>query len=197
MKILSVADAVTPRLLETTGGKPFIPNVDLIISCGDLPPEFLSALHFRYDVPLYYVLGNHDIRYGSSPPTGCTCIDRRLLVFHNIRIIGFSGSRWYNGGMNQYTEVQMTAAIRAMIFPLWRHHGVDLVVTHASPRYIHDAEDNCHKGFRSFRRFIDRYKPRYFVHGHIHVLFDNDSERMTVLDSTRVINSYGYTTIEI
>ena len=197
MKILAVADVVSPRLLETADGKPFIPNVDLIISCGDLPPEYLTALHFRYDAPLYYVLGNHDIRYDRSPPKGCICIDRRLMIHHHIRVVGFSGSRWYNGGMNQYTEVQMAAAIRAMIFPLWRHRGVDLVVTHASPRYIHDAEDNCHKGFRSFRRFIERYKPRYFVHGHIHVLFENDSERMTVIDSTRVINSYGYTTIEI
>jgi uncharacterized protein len=197
MKLLTVADIVTQRLLETEAGKPFIPNVDLIISCGDLPPEFLTALRHRYDVPLYYVLGNHDIRYTATPPIGCTCIDRRLLVYKNIRILGFSGSRWYNGGMNQYTEVQMASFIRKMIFQLWRHRGVDLVVSHASPRYIHDTEDNCHKGFRSFRQMIDRYHPRYFVHGHIHVLFDNDSERMTVIDSTRVINSYGYATIEI
>ena len=63
MKILSVADTVVKNLLEPVGGGPAIGGIELLISCGDLPPEYLTALRNRYDVPLLYVLGNHDIRF--------------------------------------------------------------------------------------------------------------------------------------
>jgi Icc-related predicted phosphoesterase len=91
----------------------------------------------------------------------------------------------------------MAGFVRKMRFQLWRHKGVDLVLTHAPPRYIHDAEDRCHRGFRCFRRLIDKYRPRYFIHGHIHALFADDSERITVVNSTSVVNSYGHFVFEI
>ena len=197
MKILSVADTVVKHLLEPVGGGPAIADIELILACGDLPPEYLTALRHRYDTPLLYVLGNHDLRYGESPPMGCIHIHRQIVTIGNLRITGFSGSRWYNGSINQYTEKQMARFIRKMRFPLWRSRGVDLVITHASPRFIHDAEDPCHRGFRVFVEFINKYQPRYFIHGHIHALFENDSERLTRVKSTSVINSYGYHVLEI
>ncbi len=197
MKILSVADTVAKDLLETVGGGPAIAGVDLVLACGDLPPEYLSALKHRYNTPLYYVLGNHDLRYGESPPVGCFHINRRIVTVGGIRITGFSGSRWYNGNINQYTEQQMAGFIRKMRFSLWRRKGVDLVISHAPPRFIHDAEDPCHRGFRVFLDFIEKYQPRYFIHGHIHTLFEDESERTTCVKSTSVINSYGYHVLEI
>jgi Icc-related predicted phosphoesterase len=197
MKILSVADTVVKNLLEPVGGGPAIADIDLILACGDLPPEYLSALRHRYDTPLLYVLGNHDLRYGKSPPVGCIHLHQQIVTIGDIRITGFSGSRWYNGNINQYTEKQMAGFIRKMRFSLWRSRGVDLVITHASPRFIHDAEDPCHRGFRVFLEFINKYQPRYFIHGHIHALFENDSERLTRVKSTSVINSYGYHVLEI
>jgi Icc-related predicted phosphoesterase len=197
MKILSVADTVVKNLLEPVGGGPAIAGIDLILACGDLPPEYLSALKHRYDCQLLYVLGNHDIRYGKSPPVGCVNIHQKIVTIGNIKITGFSGSRWYNGNINQYTEKQMARFIRAMRFSLWRSRGVDLVISHAPPRFIRDAEDPCHRGFRVFRDFINKYQPSYFIHGHIHALFENDSERLTRVKSTSVINSYGYHVLEI
>jgi Icc-related predicted phosphoesterase len=197
MKILSVSDTVITNLLEPVGGGPAIAGIELILACGDLPPEYLSALRHRYDTPLLYVLGNHDLRYAESPPMGCVHIDRQIVTIGDIRITGFSGSRWYNGNINQYTEKQMARFIRQMRFSLWRSRGIDLVITHAPPRFIHDAEDPCHRGFRVFRQFIDKYQPLYFIHGHIHTLFDNDSERLTRVKSTSVINSYGCHVLEI
>ncbi len=197
MKILSVADTVVKDLLEQKGGGPAINGIELILSCGDLPPEYLTALRHRYDVPLLYVLGNHDIRYGASPPIGCVHIDRRIVHVGKIKIIGFTGSRWYNGNINQYSEDQMAGFIKRMRFALWRARGIDLVVTHAPPRFIHDAEDRCHRGFRSFRAFIDKYQPRHFLHGHIHAHFESDAARITTVNSTLVINCYGYHVLEI
>ncbi len=197
MKILSVADIVTKSLLETVEGGPAITGIDLILACGDLPPEYLSALKHRYNKPLLYVLGNHDLRYGESPPTACIPLHRRIVKVGHFRFAGFSGSRWYNGNINQYTEKQMARFIRKMRFSLWRSRGVDLVLTHAPPRFVHDAEDPCHRGFRAFLSFIDKYQPRYLIHGHIHALFASDEERVTRVQSTTVINSYGYHVLEI
>ena len=197
LNILIVADTVIDKLLEPVGGGPFLQNIDLILSCGDLPPEYLSRLTFRYDVPLLFILGNHDLRYKTSPPAGCRNIDRQLVTLNDRKIIGFSGSRWYNGGINQYTEKQMGRFIAGMRFSLWRNGTPDLVITHAPPRLINDAEDLCHRGFRGFRRFIDKYKPPYFLHGHIHALFKNDSERISTVDTTQVINCYGFYVLKI
>lgn len=197
MKILVVADTVCDELLEKVGGAPFLAETDLIISCGDLPPEYLTSLRARYDVPLLFVLGNHDLRYTTNPPVGCRDIDRKILIHKDLRITGFSGSRWYNGNINQYTEREMSSFIRRLRFQLWRKKGTDLVVTHAPPRYINDEEDRCHRGFHVFRKFIERYQPPYFLHGHIHKLFSDDSERVTVVNRTKVINCYGYYTFEL
>lgn len=197
MRILTVSDTVTGELLEPRGGAPFVRDIDLIVSCGDLPPEFLSGLKHRYDVPLMYVLGNHDLRYHTSPPVGCRNIDRQLVTYNSLKIVGFSGSRWYNGGMNQYSEKEMGRFIRGMRYTLWRHGAPDIVVAHAPPRHINDAEDPCHKGFNNFVRAIRKYNPSYFLHGHIHRLFEKDSERITGVNSTQVINCYGFFVLDI
>jgi len=197
LRILIVADKVIDKLLEPVGGAPFLKDIDLIISCGDLPPEYLQKLTFSYDVPLFYILGNHDIRYKTSPPAGCRNIHRQVITFKKKQIIGFSGSRWYNGGVNQYTENEMSRFIAKMRFSLWQNGNLDLVITHAPPRHINDAEDPCHRGFKRFNGFINKYKPSYFLHGHIHRLFENDSERVSIVNTTQVINCYGFFILEI
>lgn len=197
MKILCVADTVVQSLLETGSNGATSAGIDIIVGCGDLPPEYLSSLRNFYDAPLIYVLGNHDIRHKTTHPVGCTNIDRKLFRTNGISAVGFSGSRWYNGGYFQYSEKQMSHFVKKMRFTLWRNSGVDIIITHAPPRYIHDAEDLCHRGFRIFRWFIEKYKPRYFLHGHIHAHFETDQERITKVGSTSIINCYGYYVLEI
>lgn len=196
MKVLTVSDTVSRELLEQKNKEDF-KGLNMILGCGDLPPEYLDDLRNRYEVPLYYVLGNHDLRYRESPPRGCTLINRRLVRHGSLRMIGFSGSRWYNGNMNQFTEQQMRRYVRRLWFTLWRSRGVDLIVTHAPPRFIHDAEDLCHRGFRIFNTIIAKYRPSFFVHGHIHADFIDESERITRVGTTTVINSYGFHVFEI
>jgi Icc-related predicted phosphoesterase len=174
-----------------------LPRIDLILSCGDLPPEYLVSLVNVFEVPLYYVRGNHDIRHATGQFAGCENLDRRLVRFKGLNILGLEGSRWYNGGPVQYTENQMKKRIRGLRLSIWWRKGIDIIITHAPPRHIHDAEDLCHRGFRSFRNLIDRYQPSYFIHGHIHAHFENAQERMTKIQRTRVVNTYGYHLIEV
>ena len=196
MKILSVSDVVKPELLKLSGSDRFA-DVDLILSCGDLPPEYLSRLVHSFNAPLYYIRGNHDIRYDEKPPEGCRDLHGMLVKNRGLNFLGLEGSHWYNGGPYQYEERQMRSIIRRIRPTLWWRRGVDVVFTHAPPRYINDADDPCHKGFECFRRLIDKYQPSYFIHGHIHREFSDPSERITVVDTTQVVNTYGYYLLEI
>jgi Icc-related predicted phosphoesterase len=196
LKILSVSDVVDPTL-HRQAGKPAFADIDVIISCGDLPPEYLSLLLGAFNVPLYFVSGNHDIRYRDKVPEGGFNLHGRLKKIKGLRFLGLEGSRCYNGGFFQYTEAQMRAVIRRLRPALWWQGGVDVVVTHAPPRNIHDAEDLCHRGFKTFRWLMDKYQPDYFIHGHIHRHFSDPTERITQVNATKVVNTYGYNLLEI
>ena len=196
MKILSISDIVVPELSDRFDARQF-EGVELVLSCGDLPPEYLTFIRENLDAPLYYVRGNHDIRYKTSPPVGCLDIHQRRSNFKGLRIMGLEGSRWYNGGPIQYREYQMRKMIWRMMPGLWFKGGVDIVVTHAPPRHIHDAEDRCHRGFDSYLKLIGRFQPRYFVHGHIHTHFSDPAQRVTRLGKTQVINTFGFHLLEV
>ncbi len=196
MKILSVSDAVEPLLYDRFDPSRF-GGFDLILACGDLPPKYLSFLVTQFNVPLYYVKGNHDIRPNGYGPGGCMDLDSKLIVHQGLRIMGLEGCHWYNGKAHQYTERQMRKKIRKLWYPLWRHKGVDIVITHAPPRHINDGEDQCHRGFESFRRLIHKYHPQYFIHGHMHFNYIADPQRITVFDQTKVVNTYGHFLFEI
>ena len=187
---------VVPALFEDHTEGP-LADVDLILSCGDLPPEYLSRLVNAYEVPLYYVRGNHDIRYDEKPPEGCLNLHRLLIKYGGIKLLGLEGSHWYSGGPSQYEEWQMRSIVRRLKPILWWRGGVDVVITHAPPRHIHDAQDPCHMGFECYRRLIEKYRPTYFIHGHIHKEFTDPAERITVFNSTKVVNTYGYCLLEI
>lgn len=196
VKILSVSDVVVPEIYRE-GNPEDLKDIDLVLGCGDLPPEYLSYLLHVTGGPLYYVRGNHDIRYDENPPMGGVNIHGRIMAFKGLKIMGLEGSRWYNGGPCQLTEKQMRKEIRRLWFPLWRSKGLDIIITHASPRHIHDAEDPCHQGFECFNPLINRCRPAYFIHGHIHRDFTDPEERITRVGNTKVMNTYGYQIISL
>ena len=113
-----------------------------------------------------------------------------------LLIAGVSGSMRYNEGLNQYTESQMKAALLKLYPSLMLNklrYGcyLDIFLTHASPRHIHDLEDPCHKGFECFKWFMKKFKPAYLIHGHIH-LYDIQTPRVTKFEQTTVINAYSH-----
>ena len=71
MKILLLADEECLYLWDYyRPGR--LDGVDLMISCGDLDPDYLTFLVTMGRAPLLYVHGNHDGIYEKCPPEGCT-----------------------------------------------------------------------------------------------------------------------------
>lgn len=187
MKILAISDEICNSFWDYyTPGK--LKPYDLIISCGDLRPQYLSFLVTMGRAPLLYVHGNHDGRYEQEPPEGCDCIEDKLVTVNGLRILGLGGSIRYNTGPHQYTERQMEKRIRRLRYALWRSGGVDIVVTHAPLAGFGDGDDRCHQGFEAFGPLLDKYKPRYFLHGHMHPNYGTDFVRKRQYNETELIN---------
>ena len=196
MKILLVADEESPYLWDYyQPGR--LEGVDFILSCGDLKQEYLEFLVTMSNRPLYYVHGNHDKGYVNYPPEGCECADDQLLVINGLRIVGLGGCIRYNPGPFQYTEKEMRRRIRRLRFRLWKAGGADIVITHAPPRGYGDADDNAHRGFEAFLPLMDKYHPRYLIHGHIHPSYGHQLPRAIQYGETTVFNAVGWHILEI
>lgn len=188
MKILAVSDEECPAFWEYyTPGR--LREYDLILSCGDLKADYLSFLVTVARCPVLYVHGNHDTGYEQRPPEGCDCIDDKLVVYNGLRILGLGGCRRYHPGAHQYTEAQMRRRINRLRFALWRAGGVDIVVTHAPAAGLGDSDDPAHWGFEAFLPLLDKYKPRYMLHGHVHLRYGCDQTRVRSYGSTQIINA--------
>ena len=196
MKILTISDEECPALWDF-----YIPGrldgYDLILSCGDLNPRYLSFLVTMAKCPVLYVHGNHDGCYAQTPPEGCDCIDGHIVTYNGIRILGLGGCRKYHPGPHQYTERQMRLRIARLRWKLRRLGGVDIVVTHAPPEDLGDSEDMAHWGFTALRELLEEYHPQYLVHGHVHMSYGHRIPRTIEHNGTKVINAYERFTIDI
>jgi Calcineurin-like phosphoesterase len=186
-----------------------------VLSCGDLPTDYLEYLVSRLDVPLLYVAGNHDpsfeppdttwmpLRATTQPgpgPEGCINIDGRLVEVQGLRIAGLGGSIRYKQGDNQYTQGQMRwrslkLEVRARLGRVKHGRKLDILVTHAPPFGLADASDSAHAGFVAFLRLIRNFQPLLAVHGHIHPYGRSLPEWR--VNATRVVNVVPSRVIEI
>ena len=196
MKILTLSDETCSALYDY-----YVPGrlaeYDLIISCGDLNPKYLSFIVTMARVPVLYVHGNHDANYSRTPPEGCDCIDDQLIVYKGVRILGLGGCKKYRDVPHHYTEKEMQKRIRKLRWKLWRHKGVDIVVTHAPPKGVGDADDLAHQGFEELLRLIDKYHPKYLLHGHVHLSYGTDKTRVREYNGTTVINASERYVLEV
>ncbi len=189
MKILILADVESKSLWDFFE-RSKLEGIDLIISCGDLSPRYLSFLATFTHAPVLYVHGNHDACYEFTPPEGCTCIDDKIYEFQGVRIMGLGGSMRYKPGPFMYTQKEMNKRIKKMRFPLMRKKGIDILVTHSPAYHLNDGEDVPHIGFEGFIDILDKYEPKYFFHGHVHMSYGRQHVRMCTYKNTTVVNAY-------
>ncbi len=195
MKILVIADEES-KILYDFYQPGMLEDIDLILSCGDLHSSYLSFLVTMSHAPLLFINGNHD-HYEGEDMGGCICIDDDIFVYHGIRILGLGGSMRYQPGVeNQYSEREMGKRIRKLKWKLWKHKGFDILITHAPAYQLNDMEDLPHRGFAWFIKLMEKYRPKFFIHGHIHATYGSCFKRMDHYQDTIVINAYEKYIIE-
>ncbi len=172
-------------------------DIDVIVSCGDLKAEYLSFLATMTSVPVLYVRGNHDDKYEKHPPEGCICIEDRIYEYEGVRFLGLGGSYRYKNGRNQYSEEEMKHRISHLWWQLFWKKGFDVLVTHAPAKGVNDGEDICHKGFGCFVDLLEKYQPKCFAHGHVHLNYGRQFPRESKVGETLVVNGYNHWVVEI
>lgn len=147
MKILVVSDHELRELWDywDAAGRKRTEGVSLILSAGDVKPEYLEFLVTMLNVPCLYVRGNHDSVYDEKPPMGCINIDGKVAEItvqdraadagdkakdggdaagltqasdagaRTLRIAGLGGSMRYRKGTDMYTEREMRNRMRKLL----------------------------------------------------------------------------------
>ena len=195
MKILVLADEEEKSLWDYYHPER-VKGVDLILSCGDLDPDYLEFLVTMTGAELLYVRGNHDGIYDEKPPQGCICIDDRIWDFRGLRIVGLGGSMKYSGGPGQFTEAQMRARIRRLYPQILIRNGFDILLTHAPAAGWGDLEDLPHRGFACFNELMEEFRPAYMLHGHVHRAYGRVPREHRHTAGTHIINACGSVLIE-
>jgi Icc-related predicted phosphoesterase len=142
-----------------------------------------------------------DLNATPPGPAGCENIDGRVTEVRGLRIAGLGGSIRYKDGPNQYSQAQqgrraLRLEVRLRLKRL--HRGgpkLDVLVTHAPPFGLAEAEDAAHVGFVASLRLIQRFQPVLAVHGHVHPYGRVLPERRA--GTTRVVNVVPSRVIEL
>ncbi len=208
MQILTISDEVVPSIYSLNVKQRFV-GVDLLLGCGDLPIYYLDFVMTTLGVPCYYVWGNHDGPEIQADGVvvdvvrGGVCLEDYSVEYGGLTIAGLGGSlRYKPEGQHLYTQAEMMRrawrlAPRLFFNRLRYGHYLDILITHAPPHGIHNGPDYPHHGFRAFLWLMDRFRPRYLIHGHIHLSYGYDVATETQYRDTRVINTAGYRLLEI
>ena len=199
MKILVISDKIEESFLNTGSSTPILQGIELILACGDLPASYMEFMVSTLNVPLYYVLGNHDNHLYGQHINGCTCLDETTVFFKNKIIGGLSGSIKYANTPLMYSETQMHGKI-ARLFPHLLYNRIrykryiDILITHSPIYGVHDEPTRVHRGFKALKLFDKQYKPTYHFHGHTMV---RNNKYKSWLHSTQIMNTNHYRILDI
>lgn len=192
MKILVLSDQESQSLYNYYSPEK-LAGVDLVIACGDLKPEYLEFFSTMTNNTIVYVLGNHDKWYPKKKAGGCICIEDNIFEYKGIRILGLGGSmRYHPEAPCQYTEQEMHRRIKKLFWKLHRTKGFDILVTHSPARGVNDMDDLPHQGFACFRELMEKYQPKFFIHGHVHANYGSGFKREDIFANTTVINAFEH-----
>ncbi|MBR4632263.1 MAG: metallophosphoesterase [Elusimicrobia bacterium] len=225
MKILAVSDKEDIKLQDFILTHPdTVKKIDFIISCGDLSKDYLEFVVDTVRKYFFFVEGNHPT-LNKAPvkdyfkkiveqiydneqqfSLGGINIHARMEVYGEYILVGFEGSMRYNMKGYQYTEKEMAKIVSKVSrkirfqqlkdFIFRRKKKKIIVVSHAPIEGIHDKTDICHKGFKCFKKFLNKFNPLIWFHGHVH--FEGQTnEQISKINNTTIINVYGFHIIDI
>ena len=202
MKILAVSDEVvgwiySPTLAERCA------DVDMVISCGDLPISYLDYIASTLNRPCFYVRGNHDHKEISehgpekTAAEGWINLDGATHRERGLTLAGLEGCLRYrpNAAAQFSQHEQRLRAYWLGVKMLFARP--DIFVAHAPPLGIHNGPDLAHTGFSAYNWVIETYRPRLFLHGHQHRNYNPTQVGETVVGATLVVNVHPYRILEL
>jgi len=156
------------------------PHVDLIVIAGDVaenPPAFRKFYSEACKLgQVLYVLGNNE--HPSLEAPGCIKLDGRKVEALGLIFGGLGGSPItpFNTP-NEYRDEEVKEILEALGY-------VDILVSHAPP-YGTGADLSAvgHIGSRSVREYMEKYKPRAVLSGHVH-----EASFAGIVDGVLVVN---------
>jgi len=206
MRLLAVSDIELPFIWSSHLKQRF-PDIDLVISCGDLSCEYLAYVSDALNAPLYYVFGNHqgplpgDEEQVRKIPQGINLDQHCLRDETGLLLAGVQGSLRYNYGQYQYSQLQMWLKVFSLVPTLLSNkikYGryLDVFVSHAPAWGLLDARDWPHRGSKAFRWLIETFAPMLHIFGHVH-LYRQDAKCQMNVKHSLAMNAYGFREIEI
>lgn len=226
MKILCVSDQIDPLVYSNSVKERFsdvelvfcagdlpMEYIDFIVSSLNLPTFFVFGNHNLNEFHLFHksfgatnmnsndLLGLDSVSCGASYAGFKALRIPTAVAGRPLLVVGASGSIKYNKGLAQYTDGAMKLKLLKLLPKLLYNklrYGryLDIFLTHSPPRHLQDREDPCHQGFTCYRWFLERFKPKYMVHGHIH-LYDLQESRITQYHQTEIINVFSHYILDI
>jgi uncharacterized protein len=144
---------------------------DLVLTLGDISIETIDyILLMSKGVKVLGVLGNHD----PKEIPGLDDHNSKVVEFKGVKFGFIKGAPKYKVGPNHFTEKQIRKVIDKM-------PKSDVVLSHAPPHCTTLNEDNLHKGFEAFDEYIEKHKPKYWIHGHLERFYTKE------VSGTRII----------
>ena len=204
IRLLAVSDEVDPALEQVATRKAIGP-IDMVLGAGDLEPSYLGFLADAFGAPLLYVRGNHDVgaawAHAEREHVPEVLPDGRVHDEQGLRLLPFSGAPRYAPHGRADTEQQVSGgAMWRRVLRAWPGAVMRrpvLVLTHAAPRGVNDADDQAHRGFDAFRWLLDRVAPPLWLHGHATLLQRGIGSRTARRHGTLLVNVTGATLIEL
>lgn len=154
MKILALADRkITQDLVELVQKE----SIDMVLLLGDLKFNEIQDLS-EVTIPVVGVLGNHCSFDYFPNLNGVNCHLKKIDI-KDLSFFGYEGCPYYKGGEFESTQDECEDLIE--------EYGeyADILIAH-SPASGINSSDSPHEGFDGLLNYINKYKPRFFFHGH-------------------------------
>lgn len=198
VRLLAVSDEIEPSLWEHLD-RDAVGKLDLLVSCGDLPPDYLCYLEGVLRAPLLYVTGNHDLDDAWKHEA------RRLLPARestpelttaaglDVALIDWPGQS--KARTRSQERIAWANAVRVWVGAALRRRGPAIVVSHVAPHETEDPRDVYHRSFRAYGWLARQLRPPLWLHGHTTAA--SDPHRVTLIGPTTCVNVTGAYLIDL
>jgi uncharacterized protein len=197
VRLLAVSDERVASL-EEAHNRHAIGQLDAILGCGDLEPDYLAFLADALRAPLLLVRGNHD--RGGAWVAGRRQIpaplEGRMEEVGGLSVIGLSWPGPRQGRPPRRDSDAWRQSLAAYLRARLSGRSPQIIISHVPPRDHGDVPDDpYHAGFAAYRWLCRRIRPVLWLHGHTPVAAR--PEWRTQLGPTTVLNVTGAVLINL